>query len=331
MYQFEKRFDFGTAKSPVEPDFQRVSERTKYSPALGYGWTAGTVSSVDRGSGTALDRDLSLLQKGTFVVDLPNGTYRVELLFDVANSPSLNAFQRARILERLKGYIDGEGVLQEKGREAVVAARAADVGYVHPLALGDELGAALPCVGLTAVALCNLAQVGRGSSVLVNGASGGVGHLALQVAKARGALVAATASARRRDLVAALGADEFIDYRARPVSDWPMAFDAVLDCVPNLPRASHRRLLRRGGHYASTLPNGWTYTLDPVLNRMGRLQRHAVMLQPDERAFDELLVGVSAGRLRCESAGVFPLEDAARAIELSQTGHVAGKIVIRVA
>ena len=54
-------------------------------------------------------------------------------------------------------------------------------------------------------------------------------------------------------------------------------------------------------------------------------------LQPDERAFDELLAAVSAGKLRCEIAGVFPLEDAARAIELSQTGHVAGKIVIRVA
>jgi len=206
-------------------------------------------------------------------------------------------------------------------------------GFVtrRPPGVDEVLGAALPCVGVTAVALCDLAQVGRGSSVLVNGASGGVGHVAVQVAKARGALVAATASAGRREFVTALGADEFIDYRARPVSDWPMAFDAVLDCVPNLPRASHRRLLKRGGHYASTLPNGWTYTLDPLLNRMGRLQRHAVMLKPDERAFAELLAAVGAGKLRCEIAGVFPLEDATRAIELSRTGHVAGKIVIRVA
>lgn len=206
-------------------------------------------------------------------------------------------------------------------------------GFVtrRPPGVDEVLGAALPCVGVTAVALCDLAQVGRGSSVLVNGASGGVGHLALQVAKARGALVAATASAGRREFVTALGADEFIDYRGRPVSDWPMAFDAVLDCVPNLPRACHRRLLRRGGHYASTLPNGWTYTLDPLLNRTGRVQRHAVMLQPDPRSFAELLAGVSAGKLRCEVADVFPLEDAARAIELSRTGHVAGKIVIRVA
>jgi len=201
----------------------------------------------------------------------------------------------------------------------------------RPQGLDEVPGAALPCVGVTAVALCDLAHVGAGSSVLVNGASGGVGHLAVQVAKVRGALVAATASAGRREFVTALGADEFIDYRARPVSDWPMAFDAVLDCVPNLPRACHRRLLRRDGRYASTLPNGWTYTLDPLLNRTGRLQRHAVMLQPDERAFADLLAGVGAGKVRCEIAGVFPLGEAARAIELSRTGHVAGKIVIRVA
>ncbi len=110
-----------------------------------------------------------------------------------------------------------------------------------------------------------------------------------------------------------------------------MAFDAVLDCVPNLPRRTHRRLLKRGGRYASTLPSGWTYTLDPLLNRLGRLTRHAVMLQPNAAAMQELLTYASAGTLRCEIAGEFPLEDAARAIERSRSGGVAGKLVIRVA
>jgi NADPH:quinone reductase-like Zn-dependent oxidoreductase len=110
-----------------------------------------------------------------------------------------------------------------------------------------------------------------------------------------------------------------------------MAFDAVLDCVPSLPRGCHRRLLKRGGHYASTLPNGWTYTLDPVLNRWGRLRRHAVMLQPNGDGMTELLGYLAAGKLRCEIAGVFPLEEATRAIEQSETGRVAGKLVIRVA
>jgi NADPH:quinone reductase-like Zn-dependent oxidoreductase len=201
----------------------------------------------------------------------------------------------------------------------------------RPAAVGAALGAGLPCAGVTAVTLCEVAQVGRGSSVLVNGASGGVGHLAVQVAKARGALVAATASAARRGFLTALGADTCIDYRAEPVERWPTSFDAVLDCVPNLPHRSHRQLLRRGGHYASTVPSAWTYTLDPLLNGTGRIVRRAVMLQPSPPATVELLELVATGRLRCEIAGEFALEDAARAIELSRAGHVAGKLIIRIA
>lgn len=203
--------------------------------------------------------------------------------------------------------------------------------YRRPPHVDPVAGAALPAAGLTAVALCDLARVSRGSSVLVNGAAGGVGHLAVQVAKARGALVAATASAGRRELLAGLGADVFIDYRSEPLERWPMAFDAVLDCVPNLPHGRHRRLLKRGGCYASTLPGAWTFTLDPLLNRLGPVERRAVMLQPDARAMDELLGYVAQGRLRCLVAGEYPLEQAMQAIAQSRTGHVAGKLVIRIA
>jgi len=203
--------------------------------------------------------------------------------------------------------------------------------YRRPPSIDDRLGAALPCVGITAVTLCDLAQVGRDSRVLVNGASGGVGHLAVQVAKARGARVTAVASAGRRDFVTSLGADAFIDYRTTPATEWPSGFDAVLDCVPSLPRSTHARLLRRGGHYASTLPGAATYTIDPVLNRLGRLVRRAVMLQPSEPAMRELVRYVEQGSLRCEIAGEYALEDTNRAIEASRRGHVAGKLLIRVA
>jgi NADPH:quinone reductase-like Zn-dependent oxidoreductase len=71
--------------------------------------------------------------------------------------------------------------------------------------------------------------------------------------------------------------------------------------------------------------------VDPLLNRVGRVRRHAVMLQPNERAMKELLDYCAAGRLRCEIAGQFPLEGAAEAIRLSREGRVAGKLVIRVA
>jgi NADPH:quinone reductase-like Zn-dependent oxidoreductase len=201
----------------------------------------------------------------------------------------------------------------------------------RPSSVDAVLGAALPCVGVTAVALCDLARVANGSRVLVNGASGGVGHLAVQVAAARGAHVTAVASAARREFVTSLGAVGFIDYTAEPVQRWSAAFDAILDCVPNLHRSRHGELLNGGGYYTSTLPTAWTYTLDPLLNRFGRLHRRAVMLEPSEPAMAELLRYLDRGRLRCEIAGEFPLEEAAEAIRLSRAGHVAGKLVIRVA
>ena len=77
-YRYEQRFDFGTANSPLETGYQRVTERTKYTAAFGYGWQTGKIRSADRKTGTALDGDLNLTAKGTFVVDVPNGTYRVE-------------------------------------------------------------------------------------------------------------------------------------------------------------------------------------------------------------------------------------------------------------
>jgi NADPH:quinone reductase-like Zn-dependent oxidoreductase len=238
----------------------------------------------------------------------------------------------------VEGWAEGEPVLgvidpfaRALGTFAEFVPVPVDFVFRRPESVDEVVGAALPCVGLTAVALCDLARVSRGSRVLVNGASGGVGHMAVQVAKARGALVTATASAGRRPFVTSLGADAFIDYRAEPVERWPAGFDAVLDCVPNLARGCHGRLLKRGGHYASTLPNAWTYTLDPLLNRLGRLERHAVMLQPSEPAMAELLRYLAEEKLRCEIAGEFPLENVAQAIERSRVGHVTGKLVIRVA
>jgi NADPH:quinone reductase-like Zn-dependent oxidoreductase len=203
--------------------------------------------------------------------------------------------------------------------------------FRRPETVAEPLGAALTCVGVTAVMLCDLAGVGHGSRVLVNGAAGGVGHLVVQVASARGAHVTAVASAGRRDFVTSLGADAFIDYRSTPAEQLPGGFDAVVDCVPNLPRAAHRRLLRRGGHYASSLPGAATWTIDPLCNLLGPLVRRAVMLEPRAEAMRELLEYVDQGRLACRIEEEFALDDVAMAVERSRAGHVAGKLVIRTA
>jgi len=236
----------------------------------------------------------------------------------------------------VSGFAIGQrvfGVLDPFRRTAGTFAEYCPVpaGYVFPLpdslALTDA--AALACAGATAVTLCTLGHVAAGSRVLVNGAAGGVGHATVQVAVARGAVVTAVASAARHEFVRSLGASSCIDYRVEPMSSWPGGYDAVLDCVPNIPRQAQRQLLRDDGAYVTTVPGGMTLLLDPLLNRLGGMQRHGVMLQPQAAIMRELVDHIVQGRLRCEIEREFDLAAAAQAVERSRTGQVRGKLVLR--
>jgi NADPH:quinone reductase-like Zn-dependent oxidoreductase len=230
--------------------------------------------------------------------------------------------------DRVFGFIDP--FRRTGGTFAEFAAVPVEFAHHLPAELGYTDSAALACVGATAVTLCNLGRVGTGGKVLVNGASGGVGHVAVQVAHARGAIVTATASAARHEFVRSLGAHVCIDYRTEPMDRWPGDFDTVVDCVPNIPRAMQRRLLRRRGHYVTTVPNAATFMIDPLTNRCGGVQRHGVMLKPDAGVMNEVLGYVAQGRLRCAIEREFSLQLARDAIERSRSGRVQGKIVLRI-
>jgi NADPH:quinone reductase-like Zn-dependent oxidoreductase len=230
--------------------------------------------------------------------------------------------------ERVFGFVD-----PFKRREGTYAQFCA-VPATHVCAVPDSLtlidAAALACAGATAVTLCTLGRVADGSRVLVNGAAGGVGHATVQVAVARGAVVTAVASAARHEFVRSLGAAHCIDYRAQPMSDWPDGYDAVLDCVPNIARQTQRRLLRSNGVYVTTVPGAPTLLLDPLLNRLGGIQRHGVMLQPQETIMRELIEHIEQRKLRAEIEREYSLAEAPQAIEHSRSGQVRGKVVLRV-
>jgi len=230
--------------------------------------------------------------------------------------------------ERVFGFIDP--FVRTGGTFADFVTVPVESAYRLPEYLEFQDGAALACVGLTAVVLCDLGRVGAGSKVLVNGAAGGVGHVTVQVAVARGATVTATASAAKHEFVRALGASTCIDYRAVPMAQWPRGFDAVLDCVPNMARSLQGQLLRRNGHYVTTVPDAATFLLDPVRNCFGGVQRHGVMLRPNPAAAAEVLAYVERGRLRCSIEHQYPLASALEAIKRSQSGRVQGKIVLRI-
>jgi NADPH:quinone reductase-like Zn-dependent oxidoreductase len=207
----------------------------------------------------------------------------------------------------------------------------------RPEAWSVEEAASVPIAGLTA--LQSLRDLGRlpeggGGSVLVNGASGGVGTFAIQIAKAMGARVVGTCSASNEGLVRGLGADEVIDYRLEDFTRRDDRFDVVLDASARSSFGRSSRVLKPGGAYVSTLPSpglfAWKGAL-PVLRLLGNRKRaHFVLVSAlgEDLAFLGRLG--DEGRLRPVIDRVFPLEEVRQAHERSETGHPAGKVVLRI-
>ncbi|MFI0483195.1 NADP-dependent oxidoreductase [Actinomadura sp. 9N215] len=187
--------------------------------------------------------------------------------------------------------------------------------------------AALPLAGLTAwQALVDTAEVKRGQRVLIHAAAGGVGHLAVQIAKHMGAHVIGTASAPKHDFLRGLGVDEPIDYRETDFADAVADVDVVLDTIGGDYGPRSLRTLRRGGVLVSLVLS----RLDAIDAERAGVRAESLLVEPDFHAMTRLAALAAAGSLRAEIDSVFPLEDAAKAHERGETGRVAGKIVLTV-
>jgi NADPH:quinone reductase-like Zn-dependent oxidoreductase len=185
---------------------------------------------------------------------------------------------------------------------------------------------ALPLAGLTAwQALVDTANVRAGQRVLIHAAAGGVGHLAVQIAKARGAHVIGTASAFHHDFVRGLGADEVIDYHGTDVAEAVRDVDVVLDPLGGESPLRSLATLRPGGILVSLL--GGSPELAEHAAAAG--VRLALMLVEADHAGMAAIVDLAeAGRLRPAIAGTFPLAETAQAHALGEAGHTAGKLVL---
>ncbi|MEU6687274.1 NADP-dependent oxidoreductase [Streptomyces sp. NPDC046832] len=198
---------------------------------------------------------------------------------------------------------------------------------VHkPTDLTVEQAAGLPMAGLTAwQSLVGLAHLQPGQRVLVHRAAGGVGHLAVQIAKARGAHVIATASAGKHDLLRRLGADEPVDYRTRDFTEAGPA-DVVFDLVGGEYGARCARIVAPGGMLVSAYPQDTGVTPE-LITELGI--RHAVTLvHPSAPDLARLAALVAAGRLTVHVDQVLPLAEAVKAHEIVAAGAVTGKIVL---
>ncbi|MFI9081450.1 NADP-dependent oxidoreductase [Streptomyces sioyaensis] len=189
--------------------------------------------------------------------------------------------------------------------------------------------AALPLSSLIAwQSLVDTAAVSQGDRVLIQGAAGGVGHLAVQIAKSLGAYVLGTCEAKDVAFLRALGVDEPIDFTQQDVAAIVRDVDVVLDLVGGRVSMASLPLLRDGGLLIS-VPS---FTdLVPVREAAGgRVRVTGILVEPDRMGMDAIADLVAEGKLQVRVAQVFPLEEAARAHELGETGAAPGKTVLSV-
>ncbi|MGW5846530.1 NADP-dependent oxidoreductase [Streptomyces sp. NPDC055254] len=195
-----------------------------------------------------------------------------------------------------------------------------------PAGLDHVAAAALPLASLTAwQALTDTAGLRAGQRVLVHAAAGGVGHFAVQIAKALGAYVIGTASAAKHELVRSLGADEMIDYRTADFEDVVSEVDVVIDAIGGDYGVRSLKVLRPGGHLV-TLNGPEDVPADAEGFRTGW-----TLVEPDSAGLRAVAALVAEGKLRPVIDTVLPLADAARAHEIGERGRTTGKIVLTVA
>jgi NADPH:quinone reductase-like Zn-dependent oxidoreductase len=203
-------------------------------------------------------------------------------------------------------------------RESEVALKPDSVDHLH--------AAAIPLAGITAwKSLIEAGGVAPGQRVLIHGAAGGVGSYAVQLAAWRGAEVIATGSAHNHDYLRSLGADVVIDYHAVPFEEAARGVDVVFDTIGGATQERSWQVLNKGGILVSIVnpPSA------AKAAAMG-VRQAFVFIGPDAKVLAELAKLVDSGKLKVQLEAVFPLSDARRAQELSQGGHVRGKIALKV-
>jgi NADPH:quinone reductase-like Zn-dependent oxidoreductase len=254
--------------------------------------------------------------------------------------PLILGFDAAGVIERVgadvTGFAEGDEVygylfkpVIGDGTYAEYVSAPATIIAKKPVKVGFAEAAALPTPGLTAMDLVDAVGTTEGETILIVGATGGVGSYATQLAARRGACVIATARRTNEALVWELGAAGTIDHTTEDLVDavrmaHPGGIEAVIDVVSDretLGRIS--TLLNEGGRLASSV-----YAADVEgLARRG-IGATNVSMQPDARRLGELSRMVDAGELSARLDRTFPLERAPEALEERRTGHVRGKIVL---
>jgi NADPH:quinone reductase-like Zn-dependent oxidoreductase len=251
-------------------------------------------------------------RRGNYDVDLP-------LVLGIDISGTVEA-------SNADGFAEGDEVFGFAAAGGYAELAVADAGALakKPEGVSHEQAAAIPVAGLTAwQALHSRGGIESGKTVLVAGAAGGVGHFAVQFSRVAGARTIGSGSTRNRDFVLGLGADEYVDYTDQDVSKAVAGADIAFDTVGGDTTATLVPTLAEGGvlvTIAGAPPE------DQAAERGARAEL-LVMKQNGEQ-LAEIAELVASGEVKPEIAETLPLSDVRRAHELSESGHVRGKIVL---
>lgn len=207
-----------------------------------------------------------------------------------------------------------------------IAVKASEAAH-KPTRLSHDHAAAVPLAALTAwQALVDVAQLQAGQTVLIHAAAGGVGSFAVQLAKARGAQVIATASAVNTGIVAELGADQFVDYTKTRFEEIVKDVDVVFDTLGGDTQDRSWQVLKPGGILVSII----SPPVEETAAKHG-VRSAFVFVQPNGQQLAAIARLIDEGRMKPIIHTVLPLSEARQAQVISQGGHARGKIVLHVA
>src|SRR5258705_8793976 len=196
-----------------------------------------------------------------------------------------------------------------------------------PKSLNFVEAAAVPMGASTAwQSLVDVAKLQPGQTILIHGGSRGVGSFAVQIAKARGARVIATASTANQDVLKQLGADIAVDYTKTKFEDVAKDVDAVLDPVGKETLARSYAVVKKGGIVMSLVARP-----DPVELEKRGIRGAAISVHPDAEDLAEIAGLIDAGKIKPVVTEVLPLSEAIAAQRQAETHHTRGKLVLRIA
>jgi NADPH:quinone reductase-like Zn-dependent oxidoreductase len=239
--------------------------------------------------------------------------------------------------EKVERFQPGDEVfgLSIFGAFAEYACAKEDFMVSKPASMTFEEAAAVPFAAITALnGLRDKGQIQSGQKVLINGASGGVGTFAVQIAKSFGAKVTGVCSTRKLDLVRSIGADQVIDYTREDFTKSGQRYDLILAVGGYHPISDYKRALSPEGIYVCAGGSSAQYfqalLLGPVISMMGSKKLGSMYGNPNQKDYEYLIELFEAGKVVPVIDRRYPLSEVPEALRYLEEGHAQGKVVIAV-